>query len=215
MDATQSEQWRPVVGYEGYYDISDQGRVRRIDTGRVLKQTSTGTSRRYKRVTLCKNNQPQPLLVHILVMRAFIGERPERYDICHYNGDGHDNRLSNLRYDTRKANHADKIRHGTNYRNHTLQCPQGHDYIPGRRHCRECARAANKRSRQQRLVARPGPGKPKGERVAGAKLNEQAVRDIRVRAAVGETFVSIAAIYAVTDDNVAAIVKRKSWKHVV
>lgn len=46
-------------------------------------------------------------------MTSFVGPRPEGFDICHNNGVRTDARLENLRYDTRKNNHKDKMIHGT------------------------------------------------------------------------------------------------------
>ena len=51
-------------------------------------------------------------LVHVLVLEAFVGPRPPGMDGCHYDGDPSNNTLANLRWDTRKANAADAIRHG-------------------------------------------------------------------------------------------------------
>lgn len=52
--------------------------------------------------------------VQILVLEAFVSPRPSpRHDGCHNNGIGHDNRLSNLRWDTKTGNMADKAHHGT------------------------------------------------------------------------------------------------------
>jgi hypothetical protein len=56
------------------------------------------------------------MLVHRLVLSAFAGPCPEGMEACHYNGNPADNRLCNLRWDTRKANHADKVRHGRSAR---------------------------------------------------------------------------------------------------
>jgi hypothetical protein len=52
-------------------------------------------------------------MVHSLVLEAFAGPRPEGADCCHNNNDRTDARFANLRWDSRKNNHADKIRHGT------------------------------------------------------------------------------------------------------
>lgn len=52
-------------------------------------------------------------LVHRLVLEAFVGPCPAGMEGCHNNGCPSDNRLQNLRWDTRLANNADKIRHGT------------------------------------------------------------------------------------------------------
>ncbi len=51
--------------------------------------------------------------VHRVVMEAFVGPCPDGMEVCHGDGDPMNARLDNLRYDTRKANHADKKRHGT------------------------------------------------------------------------------------------------------
>jgi hypothetical protein len=47
-----------------------------------------------------------------LVLEAFVGSRPLGMDACHCNGDPHDNRVENLRWDTRKGNFADREAHG-------------------------------------------------------------------------------------------------------
>lgn len=49
---------------------------------------------------------------HRLVLEAFVGPCPPGMECCHEDGDHQNNCLSNLRWDTRKNNHADKIRHG-------------------------------------------------------------------------------------------------------
>lgn len=53
------------------------------------------------------------MLVQWLVLTAFIGPRPPKMDACHNDGDGSNNNLSNLRWDTRSGNFADKNIHGT------------------------------------------------------------------------------------------------------
>ena len=52
-------------------------------------------------------------MVHQLVAEAFLGPCPQGMEVCHNDGDRANNKLENLRYDTRKANHADKRVHGT------------------------------------------------------------------------------------------------------
>lgn len=51
--------------------------------------------------------------VHRLILEAFVGPCPPGMECCHADGDPTNNRLDNLRWDTRKANTADSIRHGT------------------------------------------------------------------------------------------------------
>jgi hypothetical protein len=52
------------------------------------------------------------MAISAVVLTAFVGPRPERNDACHGNGDPLDDRLSNLRWGTRKDNVADTIKHG-------------------------------------------------------------------------------------------------------
>ena len=55
----------------------------------------------------------------------------------------------------------------------------------------------------------------KGESHHAAKLTEADVREIRRRHAAGESALSLAAAFGVTDVNIYDIVNRKSWKHVL
>lgn len=50
--------------------------------------------------------------IHRLVLEAFIGKCPKGMQCCHNNGNKADNRLENLRWDTRSNNNKDKIKHG-------------------------------------------------------------------------------------------------------
>ena len=51
--------------------------------------------------------------IHIMVLESFVGERPIKHDGCHNDGNKKNCKLENLRWDTRKNNHKDKIKHGT------------------------------------------------------------------------------------------------------
>jgi hypothetical protein len=111
------ERWLAVPGFP-QYDVSDQGRIRRrlrnvINLGRVkvrkLKQHKAG----YPMVDLYEGGRARWCLVHRLVLEAFVGPCPPGHEACHNNGDPSDNRLSNLRWDTKKANQHDRRRHGT------------------------------------------------------------------------------------------------------
>lgn len=106
------EQWRPVVGYEGLYEVSDQGRVRSLKTGTVLKQRRDRWG--YVKVGLYKENAYKQRLVHILVMAAFVRPKRPGEVTCHGPGGQTDNSLGNLYYSTQsKNNREDKRRDGT------------------------------------------------------------------------------------------------------
>lgn len=100
-----SEEWRPVVGYEGWYSVSNLGRVRR-DGGKILKVGNRGG---YTYFVASKEAKTKHLTVHIAVASAFIGERRAGMQINHKNGIKNDNRPSNLEWVTPKENIAHSI----------------------------------------------------------------------------------------------------------
>ena len=113
-----NELWQPVLGYEGFYEVSDQGRVRSLDrvvqktrygktysstlNGKVLKPGFDGDGR--EQVPLSKKGKVVRRHVHSLVAYSFIGLRPEGLEIDHVNGDHLDNRSCNLEYVTHEEN---------------------------------------------------------------------------------------------------------------
>lgn len=172
------EEWRPVVGWEGLYEVSDQGRVRSLDRivhrdsvgglpirGRVLRQAQC-RSRKYGlirlTVNLSVNQRKRTSPVHRLVLEAFVGPRPPGQHGCHHDGDPTNNHLSNLRWDTPKSNTADMVRHGRGHWMGQTHCKRGHDlanaYIKadGARQCRECHNLTHRRRRAARRPAPPG-----------------------------------------------------------
>lgn len=101
--------WKPVVGYEGVYEVSDAGSVRNTK-GRELSPKRRGD---YFAVELYQNGSGKFFSIHTLVLTAFIGPRPEASEACHNNGNPLDNRLSNLRWGSKFDNAKDRLRHGT------------------------------------------------------------------------------------------------------
>lgn len=103
-----TEQWRDVVNYEGLYSVSDLGRIRRDGTmagavvGRILKTGISGAG--YRQVTLCNNGVKKTTRVHKIVTEAFIGKRPEHFQINHKDGVKTNNSILNLEYITPKMN---------------------------------------------------------------------------------------------------------------
>jgi hypothetical protein len=76
-------------------------------------------------------------------------------EVCHNNGQSHDNRLANLRYDTPRANARDTVEHGANFWAKRTHCQAGHEYTPENttfypgkprtRICRQCGQDAYRR----------------------------------------------------------------------
>ena len=114
------EEWKPAFGFEGVYEVSDAGRVRRvaggrgITIGRFLKPQRRSDG--YLHVQLWKNNQPQTLLLHRLVATSFIGPVPDGREVNHIDGNKANNRLSNLEYATRTENNLHAYRNGLMHR---------------------------------------------------------------------------------------------------
>jgi hypothetical protein len=114
------EIWKSVVGFEGLYDVSDLGRVRRLYDGgvngwRILKPSLNQTGTGYFQLTLHAGGKiRRSVLLHHLVAEAFIGPKPSpEMVVCHNDGDSRNNIWTNLRYDTFSANMMDRVEHGT------------------------------------------------------------------------------------------------------
>jgi predicted XRE-type DNA-binding protein len=109
------ERWKPVVGFEGFYEVSNQGQVRTVRTGRIKKQTTSKTENR-PFLGLWKENRLKIKKPSVLVLEAFVGPRPVGMECCHNDGNAFNNALGNLRWDTPTANQHDRVKHGTSNR---------------------------------------------------------------------------------------------------
>lgn len=125
----QREIWKPVVGFEGFYEVSSMGNVRSCEREHTYLDKRLGlvTRRRksqpiaqggniYLSVSLSIDGVHSRHLTHKLVAEAFVGPRPDGLEVRHLNGKAHDNRASNLCYGTKKENAADRDVHGHTYR---------------------------------------------------------------------------------------------------
>jgi len=120
------EEWRPVVGYEGLYEVSSLGRVRSVDRvvvgsrgcqkplkGKLLKQHAHPKNI-YIKVRLSKEGQDKNWDVHRLVAFAFLGSPPEGHIVCHGPKGRRCNEITNLSWGTREKNNGpDMLRDGT------------------------------------------------------------------------------------------------------
>lgn len=170
------EEWLPVVGYEGLYEVSNLGRVRSLDRlvgrfnsyavspGRLIAIIPDTSG--YPAVCLCRDGKSRRRRTYRLVAEAFLGTPTDpKLEVCHNDGDRMNPRVENLRWDTRSANHRDKRRHGTHNYGSRTHCPQGHEYSPEntkvtwvrdgvrQRHCKTCLRDAAKRRRKNARTA--------------------------------------------------------------
>lgn len=157
------EEWRPIPGWEGYYEVSNGGRVRSLARvivnkhgdeqkfrGRML--TARMGNRGYLCVRLSRDGKHKRARVHRLVAEAFHGvPTDENLVCCHNNGVKTDNRAINLRWGTLASNYHDMEKHGTNHWLNKKECPRGHPLVEpnltpwglrnGSRQCLSCARS--------------------------------------------------------------------------
>ena len=112
------EIWKPIIGFEGLYEVSNLGRIRGLDRldslgKRIrsrIKGTALGTG--YLWVNLWKNGKGIRIPVHHLVAAAFLGPRPKGFDVHHLDETRINNRSSNLQYWPRIAHMPRGIKHG-------------------------------------------------------------------------------------------------------
>jgi len=110
------EEWRQMEDYEGWYEISDAGSVKRVmggqgaRIGRELKQSKNGIG--YYLLNLSKGGTKKQYYIHRLVAAAFIGPCPDGKQVNHKDGDKSNNCSSNLEYVTPSENILHAIRIG-------------------------------------------------------------------------------------------------------
>lgn len=180
-----TEEWRPVVGFEGRYEVSSFGRVRstltRVQPDKGARWIAGGKARTltlkpnrtgYLRAALYNGitEGHRRYLVHHLVLEAFVGPRPERMDGCHNDDDRTNNRIDNLKWGTPEQNWEDRKRNGRSF---------------------------------------PAQGESHGM----AKLTTEQVLAIRKRSEQGWTNPEIAQDTGLNYTNVWQIVTRRTWKH--
>lgn len=113
------EIWKPIKGYEGYFEISNLGRVKSIERYVTCKDHPHHVKEKIKNihfnrnnypcVTLCKEGTSRDKLLHRLLMEAFVPNPENKPEIDHINTDVTDYSFSNLRWVTHKENQNNSI----------------------------------------------------------------------------------------------------------
>lgn len=118
----EPEIWRNITGYEGYYQISNTGRVKSME--RFVKSPSGGLLRLKERIRkpsnvrgywgvgLCKDNIKHGFLIHRLVALSFIPNPDNKKEVNHKDGNKQNNHVSNLEWVTSSENSKHDYRTG-------------------------------------------------------------------------------------------------------
>ncbi len=145
-----SEEWRPVIGYEGRYEVSSLGRVRSLSrtvehkdgtrsrrAGRILSPGHRSNG--YLHVNLYYGHKrSKSIYVHTLVLEAFVGPRPSPEMVArHLDDNSTRNHVDNLAWGSESENQYDKVRNGNHHYAKRDTCKWGHEYTPENTYIRE------------------------------------------------------------------------------
>lgn len=168
------EEWRPIPGYEGRYEVSDHGRVRSLgfymNNARGTKTWKPGRVRKpgrhrqgYRMVSLFDGRGGRwTVKIPKLVLLAFVGPPPPgKADVLHEDDVPTHDHLNNLRWGDQSENSHDAIRNGVHpwvvqercKRGHLLAEPNLIVSMKGRT-CRSCNLTANNRTQDELAAAR-------------------------------------------------------------
>lgn len=135
------EEWKPVVGYEGLYEVSSTGKVMSLArvvvahngdmrpfVQRVLTLHSSKITKRHPKpmfhVELWKGNKRQVFLIHRLVAHHFIPNPEGKPQINHIDGNRRNNHISNLEWVTSRENNKHAYRIGL-HKKHNCKAVRG------------------------------------------------------------------------------------------
>lgn len=159
------ETWRPIPNWEGYYEVSEQGRIRSVDRTvtdrngvdyrlKGVMMTTWTNENGYQYVKGSRHNRIKRIWIHRAVLEAFVSPRPSGMVCMHLNNDPSDNRPENLCWGTQRDNIVQSVREGRQANARKTHCPRGHELVlpnlnayilsQGRRACRACYKATQK-----------------------------------------------------------------------
>jgi len=233
-------EWRRCPNFPDY-EVSEFGDLRRLTPGRgarvgvVLKPFIRDDG--YPMYMPRRAGRTLHAKAHQLVAWAFLGPPPnEAAEVAHGDGNPANNHWSNLRWDSRSGNHADKVRHGTDARGekHPLHKLTAEQVLSMRRQYGDRVETTFKALGEEfgvsQMVARrivigelwahlPGAVPPKsrgrvGEANSKTSLTAKAVQAMRRRFAAGEGIADLAPAYGLGYEQTRRIIRGEVWSHV-
>ena len=115
----ENEIWKDVIGYEGLYQVSNLGNVKRIGffSGVNKKYLNNynlipmDNGKGYLRIKLTKNNKSKRVMLHRIIAEAFVDNKLNKPFVNHINSNKKDNNIENLEWCTQSENvkHAVKV----------------------------------------------------------------------------------------------------------
>ena len=96
--------WKDIKGYEGVYQISDEGQVKRFYTTKKPKILKNRPSANYYTVSLSHKCNKKTYAVHRLVADAFLVKPEGATEVNHKDGNKLNNNVENLEWVTQKQN---------------------------------------------------------------------------------------------------------------
>ena len=165
-------EWRTIPGWEGLYEVSEDGQVRSLE--RLISHPRGGVHRRRARVlkgatdrkgyryySLSRDGSTRHYGAHVLVAKAFLDG--DGSVVRHRDGNQMNNHPTNLAYGTYSDNTMDSVQHGTHARAARRECVNGHPYTDettlrvgprGRwRKCRICVNSQRRAWKQRKRAS--------------------------------------------------------------
>lgn len=224
--------WKEVKGYEGYYEISSNGIVRNIKTGRRLKPDLHKEG--YDRVTLSKDGVSKHLFNHRLVAISFLPNEENHPVVNHIDGNRQNNAVENLEWCSHKHNaqHAIKlglktIKTGEDCSYAKLSNDIASEIIKDIKSGKKYAEISEEREISQATISmiktgkrwnteaiKVSKGSMQGSANPSSKLTEDDVREIFELLKQGIPQNEIGERYGVVKGLISDIARRKSWSHV-
>lgn len=120
------EIWKPILGYEGYYEVSNLGEIRSLDRwmkhsrvgffskklGKIKEKVIDPKGCGYYYVGLYKNSVKKTFRVHRLVAKAFIPNPENKLYVNHIDNNGLNNKVENLEWCTAQENSHHMVKQG-------------------------------------------------------------------------------------------------------